>query len=155
MDAGAFCILGGYSERGTNDMPAIESLAYGYVRSVRLPFEDAVAKTEAALKTEGFGVLCAIDIQAKLKEKLGVDFPRYVILGACNPPIAQMALQQEIGLGLLLPCNAVVYEKDGAVYVGVVDAEKMLSVTGNAAMAPMARQVNEKLRRAIDTLPGA
>jgi uncharacterized protein (DUF302 family) len=122
---------------------------------VRLPFDEAVARTEAALKTEGFGVLCSIDIQAKLKEKLGVDFPRYIILGACNPPIAHEALQQEIGLGLLLPCNAIVYEKDGTVHVGVVDAEKMLSVTGNSAMAPMARQVNEKLRRAIDSLPGA
>ena len=90
--------------------------------------------------------------EIKLKEKLGVDFPRYVILGACNPPIAHQALQQEINLGLLLPCNVVVYEHDGAVRVGAVDAVKMLSVVGNPAMEGMARQVNEKLRRAVDSV---
>jgi uncharacterized protein (DUF302 family) len=107
---------------------------------------------EAALKSEGFGILCQIDIQAKLKEKLGVEFPKYVILGACNPPIAYQALQEEINLGLLLPCNAVVYEQGGCIHVGVVDAAKMLSVVGNPAMEAMARQVNEKLRRAVDTV---
>ena len=133
-------------------MQAASAIQYGYVRDVALPFEEAIAKTEAVLKTEGFGVLCQIDIQAKLKEKLGVDFPRYVILGACNPPIAYQALQQEINLGLLLPCNVVVYEQGGVVRVGAVDAVKMLSVVGNAAMEGMARQVNEKLRRVVDTV---
>jgi uncharacterized protein (DUF302 family) len=133
-------------------MKSAGTIQYGYVRDVALPFEEAIAKTEAVLKTEGFGVLCRIDIQAKLKEKLGVDFPRYVILGACNPPIAYQALQQEINLGLLLPCNVVVYEQGGAVRVGAVDAVKMLSVVGNAALDAMARQVNEKLRRAVDTV---
>jgi uncharacterized protein (DUF302 family) len=133
-------------------MQAADTIQYGYVRDVALSFEEAIAKTEAALKTEGFGVLCQIDIQAKLKEKLGVDFPRYVILGACNPPIAHQALQQEINLGLLLPCNVVVYEQGGAVRVGAVDALKLLSVVGNPAMEVMARQVNEKLRRAVDSV---
>ena len=117
-----------------------------------LPFEDAVARMEAGLKNEGFGVLCKIDIQAKLKEKLGVEFPRYVILGACNPPLAYQALQEEINLGLLLPCNAVVYERDGQVYVGVVDAEKMLSVVGNPGMEQMARDVNRKLRSVVNNI---
>lgn len=126
------------------------AIGYGYVRPAAASFDEAVAKLEAALKAEGFGVLCTIDIQAKLKEKLGVDFPRYIILGACNPPIAHKALQQEIDLGLLLPCNAIVYEHAGEVRVGAVDAERLLSVTGNAGMADMARQVNEKLRRAVD-----
>jgi uncharacterized protein (DUF302 family) len=133
-------------------MQAVETIGYGYVREVPLTFEEAIAKTEAALKAEGFGVLCQIDIQAKLKEKLGVDFPRYVILGACNPPIAHQALQHEINLGLLLPCNVVVYEQGGKVRVGAVDAVKLLSVVGNAAMEGMARQVNEKLRRAVDSV---
>ena len=133
-------------------MQAAGTIQYGYVREVALRFEEAIAKTEAALKTEGFGVLCHIDIQAKLKEKLGVDFPRYVILGACNPPIAHQALQQEINLGLLLPCNVVVYEQGEGVRVGAVDAVKMLSIVGNAAMEAMARQVNEKLRRAVDNV---
>ncbi len=126
--------------------------AYGYMRTVALPFEEAISKAEAALKQEGFGVLCQIDIQAKLKEKLGVAFPRYVILGACNPPIAHHALQEEIDLGLLLPCNVIVYEQDGKVRVGAVDAVKMLSVVGKPGMNPLAEQVNQKLRRAIDQI---
>jgi len=123
---------------------------YGYVRNVPLSFSDAVTKAEAALKKQGFGVLCQIDIQSKLKEKLGVDVPSYVILGACNPPLAHHALQQEINLGLLLPCNVIVYEQGKEVRVGAVDAAKMLSVVGNPSMEPLARHVNEKLRQAID-----
>ena len=133
-------------------MQASKSQEYGYVARVDLPFEDAVARMEAGLKNEGFGILCKIDIQAKLKEKLGVEFPRYVILGACNPPLAYQALQEEINLGLLLPCNAVVYERNGQVYVGVVDAEKMLSVVGNPAMEQMARDVNKKLRSVVNDI---
>jgi uncharacterized protein (DUF302 family) len=128
--------------------------AYGYVVTVDLPFEEAVARLEAGLQKEGFGVLCKIDIQAKLKEKLGVKFPRYVILGACNPALAHQALAGDINLGLLLPCNAVVYEYGGRVYAGAVDADRMLSVTGNAAMQPMAREVTERLRRAVDSVAG-
>jgi len=131
---------------------ASKSQEYGYVVTVALPFEDAVARMEAGLKNEGFGVLCKIDIQAKLKEKLGVEFPRYVILGACNPPLAYQALQEEINLGLLLPCNAVVYEHNGQVHVGVVDAEKMLSVVGNPGMEQMARDVNRKLRSVVNNI---
>jgi uncharacterized protein (DUF302 family) len=131
-------------------MQISKTIEYGYVREVPLEFEEAVTRIEAALKTEGFGILCQIDIQAKLKEKLGIEFPRYLILGACNPAIAHHALQEEINLGLLLPCNAVVYEQGNLIHVGVVDAAKMLSVVGNPAMEAMARQVNEKLRRAVD-----
>jgi len=116
--------------------------------------QDAVARFEADLKDEGFGVLCKVDIRAKFKEKLGVEFPRYVILGACNPPLAYQALQEEIDLGLLLPCNTVVYERDGQVYVGAVDAAKMLSAVGNPAMEPMARDVNERLHRVVEGVKG-
>lgn len=133
-------------------MSTVPAIEYGYVRPVKLSFEEAIRRTEAALKNEGFGVLCQIDIQAKLKEKLGVDFPRYVILGACNPPLAHQALQQEINLGLLLPCNAAVYEREGSVYVGVVDAAKMLSVVGNPGMQPMAEKAGASLRRAVDSV---
>jgi uncharacterized protein (DUF302 family) len=133
-------------------VPASKSQEYGYVARVDLPFEDAVARMEAGLKNEGFGVLCKIDIQAKLKEKLGVEFPRYVILGACNPPLAYQALQEEINLGLLLPCNAVVFERNGQVHVGVVDAKKMLSVVGNPGMKQMARDVNRKLRSVVNNI---
>jgi uncharacterized protein (DUF302 family) len=133
-------------------MQVSRAIEYGYVQNVSLPFDRAVDRMEGALKAEGFGVLCQIDIQGKLKEKLGIEFPRYVILGACNPPLAYQALQKEINLGLLLPCNAVVYEHDGEVNVGAVDAAKMLSVVGNPEMEQMARQVNEKLHRAVDSV---
>jgi len=125
---------------------------YGDVRTTQLSFEEAVAQLEASLKKQGFGVLCQIDLQAKLKEKLGIDFSKYVILGACNPPLAHQALQQDINLGLLLPCNAVVYERDGRVHVGVIDAVRMLSVADNPEMEGLAREVNEKLRRALDSV---
>lgn len=127
-------------------------VGYGYARTLAMPFETAVQQTRDSLKSEGFGVLCEIDIQEKLKEKLGVDFSKYVILGACNPPLAYGALQQEMNLGLLLPCNVAVYEKDGKSCVAAIDAAKMLSVVENPALEPVARQVNEKLRRVIDKI---
>ena len=125
---------------------------YGYLRTVPLSFDEAVQKAEESLKQEGLGVLCSIDIQGKLKDKLGVDFPRYVILGACNPPLAHHALSEEINLGLLLPCNVIVYEVDGHVHVGAIDAVKMLSVVGKPAMERLATEVNAKLRRAVDNV---
>ena len=136
-------------------MPFSPDAAYGAVRQTKLTFDDAIMQLESALKKEGFGVLCQIDIQAKLKEKLGVDFPRYVILGACNPPIAHQALQLDVNLGFLLPCNAIVYEREGKIYAGVVDAVKMLSITGRPEMEPLARQVNERLRHALDAVAPA
>jgi uncharacterized protein (DUF302 family) len=125
-------------------------VGYGYARILDLPFEAAVQQARDSLKSEGFGVLCEIDIKDKLKEKLGVEFSKYLILGACNPPLAYGALQQEMNIGLLLPCNVIVYEKDGRSCVAAVDAAKMLSVVGNPALEPTARQVNEKLLRVID-----
>ena len=128
---------------------------YGFSKTVDVPYEEAVAKTTAALKDEGFGVLCEIDIKEKLKEKLGVDFRRYTILGACNPPLAYKTLQEEINIGLLLPCNVIVYEADeaGKSVVAAIDAETMLSVVGgNATLDAIAAEVNEKLRRVVAQL---
>ena len=129
---------------------------YGFSKTVDLPFEEAVGKARIALKEEGFGVLCEIDIKEKLKEKLGVDFRNYVILGACNPPLAYKTLQQEIGIGLLLPCNVVVYETDeaGKSVVAAIDAKTMLSVVGanNATINAVATEVNEKLQRVVAQL---
>lgn len=122
---------------------------YGELRTVNLPFAEAVSKIEAALQAEGFGVLCQIDVHAKLKEKLGVDFPRYLILGVCNPPLALQALEHDANLGLLLPCNAVIYERLGKVHVGIVNAEAMLSVARRPELAHLAQEVNAKLRRAL------
>jgi uncharacterized protein (DUF302 family) len=127
-------------------------LDYGYGRILDQPFDVAVQRTRESLKSEGFGVLCEIDIKEKLREKLGVDFANYLILGACNPPLAYHALQEEVNIGLLLPCNVVVYEKDGKSFVAAINASKMLSIVGNAALEATAGQVNEKLERVINNL---
>jgi|SRR5215813_9472624 len=125
---------------------------YGFSKTVNLPYDQAIKKTRAALQQEGFGVLTEIDLKEKLKEKLGVDFRRYIILGTCNPPLAYETLQQEIDIGLLLPCNVIVYEQDDGAVVSAVDAGKMLSVVGNPNLEATARTINEKLRRVIDSL---
>ena len=127
-------------------------ITYGYSRTLDLAYEQAVESTREALKAEGFGVLSEIDIKDKLKEKLGVDFRNYVILGACNPALAYETLQQELDIGLLLPCNVIVYELEGKTIVSAVDAAKMLSVVGNPKLESTAGKVNEKLRRVIDSL---
>lgn len=125
----------------------------GYSRTMDVPFREVVERARKALGVEGFGVLCEIDIHGKLKEKLGVDFRDYVILGACNPALAYEALQEEIGIGLLLPCNVVVYDDDdGRTVVSAVDAARMLSIVGNPNLSSAAERVNEKLRRVIDNL---
>jgi uncharacterized protein (DUF302 family) len=92
--------------------PESSPTRYGYKRTVNLPYERTVERAREALASQGFGVLCEIDLRQKLKEKLGVDFRKYVILGACNPPLAYESLQTELDIGLLLPCNVVVYEED-------------------------------------------
>jgi uncharacterized protein (DUF302 family) len=128
---------------------------YGFSMTVDIPYAEAVEKTRAALKEEGFGVLSEIDIREKLKEKLGVDFRNYVILGACNPALAYKTLQQEINIGLLLPCNVIVYEADeaGKSVVAAIDARMMLSVVGdNATLDAVATEVNEKLKRVVAQL---
>jgi uncharacterized protein (DUF302 family) len=128
---------------------------YGFSKTVDVPYEEAVEKTRAALKEEGFGVLCEIDIKEKLKERLGVDFRKYVILGACNPALAYKTLQEEINIGLLLPCNVIVYEADEPrkSVVAAIDARTMLSVVGDSVtLDAVATKVNEKLRRVVAQL---
>jgi uncharacterized protein (DUF302 family) len=128
---------------------------YGFNKTVHLPYEEAVERARAALKAEGFGVLCEIDIRDKFKEKLGVDFRNYVILGGCNQQLAFKTLQQEINIGLLLPCNVIVYEADepGKSVVAAIDAKTMLSVVGdNAILAAVAAEANENLKRVVAQL---
>ena len=137
---------------GKHMTSAGREIGYGYSRTLEMPFESAVERAREALKAEGFGVLCEIDVSQKLKEKLGVDFPRYLILGACNPPLAHQALLREMDLGLLLPCNVVVYEKAGRQVVAAIDAQKMLSVVGNPELDKVAGQVNARLHKVIDSL---
>lgn len=127
---------------------------YGIRKTVTLGYAEAVEKTKDALQKEGFGVLSEIDMQQKLKEKLNVDSGRYVILGACNPPLAWKALQAEREIGLLLPCNVIVYESDGGrCVVAAVDPDSMLGVVGdNAVVAEVALDAKNRLQRALDSI---
>ena len=125
---------------------------YGMGGQVALSYAEAVEKTKEALKAEGFGVLCEIDVQATLKSKIGEDTEPYVILGACNPKLAHQALSAEPDLGLLLPCNVVVYQREGAVWVKAIEPHKMLSVVGNPGVDAIAGQVREKLERVLASI---
>ncbi|HEX5830399.1 MAG TPA: DUF302 domain-containing protein, partial [Gemmatimonadaceae bacterium] len=130
------------------------TLQYGMSTTVDLPYERAVERTREALSEEGFGVLSEIDVRATLRKKLDVEFPPYVILGACNPPFAHQALTAERNIGLLLPCNVVVYATDeaGKSVVAAVDPEVSLGRVGNEELAPLASDVKVRLRRVLDAV---
>jgi uncharacterized protein (DUF302 family) len=120
---------------------------YGFSKIIDLGFEEAINKVTDELKKEGFGVLTTIDVKDTLKKKINVDFKKYTILGACNPPIAHKALQAEEELGLLLPCNVIVYEKDNKTTVSFFDPMIMTKLIDNKKMEPIAKEVKEKLQR--------
>jgi len=123
---------------------------YYVSRSVSLDFDAAVAKTIDALKAEGFGVLTDIDIAATLKQKLGVEFRKYRILGACNPPLALKALSAEDKIGVMLPCNVIVQERaEGGVELAAIDPRAAMQRVGNPALAAVAEDVAERLARAL------
>jgi uncharacterized protein (DUF302 family) len=127
-------------------------LAYGFEAAVAVPYEEAVALTREALLANGFGVLTEIDVRATLKKKLDAEFRPYVILGACNPPLAHRALSAELPIGLLLPCNVIVYAGDepGTSVVAVLDPVVQLGVTGRKDLEPLASQVQELLIKVLD-----
>ena len=127
-------------------------MRYGTSKEVALPFEQAVAKVTEELKKEGFGVLTTIDMQDTLKKKLNVDVQRYTILGACNPPFAYRSLQAEEEIGLLLPCNVIVYEKDGQTRVSAFDPMIMTVIIENDAIVPVALEVKARLDRVMAAL---
>lgn len=136
------------------DIPVFPSTPYALTRPLPgVPFADAVARTRAALATEGFGVLTEIDVRATLKAKLGEDVREYVILGACNPPLAHRALVADPGVGLLLPCNVVVSADDaGGSIVAAADPRALFGVVGSPGMEGIADEVRERLLRALDAL---
>jgi uncharacterized protein (DUF302 family) len=125
---------------------------YGFGTRVALAYPEAVARTRELLKEEGFGVLTEIDVKKTLKEKLGAEFQRYVILGACNPPLAHRALQAEREIGLILPCNVIVYEDGAGSVVSVMDPIPALGLVGNEALRPIAEDAAARLHRVIDRL---
>ncbi|OGT94907.1 MAG: hypothetical protein A2083_02165 [Gemmatimonadetes bacterium GWC2_71_9] len=129
-------------------------MTYGQAVDVALPYDDAVAATRAALTDQGFGVLTEIDVRATFKKKLDVEFRPYVILGACNPPLAHRALSAEPAIGLLLPCNVIVYAGDnaGTSVVAVLDPEAQLGLTGRDDLNPLASEVRAKLNRVLDAV---
>ena len=134
-----------------------QTTPYGISTTVPLPYDRAVERTRAALAEEGFGVLTEIDVRATLRKKLDVDFRPYVILGACNPPLAHRALSAERDIGLLLPCNVIVYEADDPAQsvVAAMDPVQALELTGNDAIRPVAEDARRRLERALDAVARA
>jgi len=128
---------------------------YALTSETELGFDAAVARVRAELETEGFGVLTEIDVQATLRKKLGVEMEEYLILGACNPQFAHQALELEPELGVLLPCNVVVYRKGEQTIVSAVDAERMLSIVGNPDLVPVAAEVRDRLARVVECVSHA
>ena len=127
-------------------------LATGYTLSAttELGVDEAAERVREELKVEGFGILCEIDVQATLKEKLGVEREPYLILGACNPPLAHRALETEPDLGTLLPCNIVVYRHSGATHVSAIDAERMLSIVDSEELVFVAAEVRRRLASVVE-----
>ncbi|WP_337873301.1 DUF302 domain-containing protein [Ignavibacterium sp.] len=124
-------------------------MKYGFSKTTEYSFEEAIQKVTDELKKEGFGVLTTIDVKETLKKKLDLDFKKYTILGACNPPLAHQALQAEEELGLLLPCNVIVYEKDKKTVVSVFDPMVMAQIIDNPMMKSVADEVKKKLEKVL------
>lgn len=131
-----------------------ERSAYGFGTVVGLEYATAVERVKQALADEGFGVLCDIDVSATLHKKLGIEFRPYVILGACNPPLAYKALTAERDIGLLLPCNVIVYADDtpGRSVVAALDPVEALKLTDNPSVRPLAEDVRERLTRVLEAV---
>ena len=126
---------------------------YGFGCCVAAPMDETIQRTTAALKEQGFGVLTTIDVQQTLKNKIGVDFQPYVILGACNPTLAHRSLQAEKELGLLLPCNVIVYDNgDATCTVSIIDPAQMMGIVENPALESVAAEAKARLTRVVDQL---
>jgi uncharacterized protein (DUF302 family) len=124
--------------------------SYTLSTTTTLDYNETVDRVRHELKQEGFGVLCEIDVAAKLNDKLSVEREPYLILGACIPPLAQRALTLEPDLGALLPCNVAVYRRDGHTHVSAVDPEQMLSIVDNPDLEPVAADVRQRLANVVE-----
>ncbi len=127
-------------------------MEYGFSKSLNLSYEEALNKVTEELKKEGFGILTSIDVKDTLKKKINVDFKKYMILGACNPPLAHRGLESEEELGLLLPCNVIVYEKDNASVVSFFDPMVMTKIIDNKELKEVAEEVKTKLKKVFDAI---
>ena len=126
---------------------------YGYTAHLAgVAFDDARARVTDALKAQGFGILTEIDVKATMKAKLNREFRRYVILGACNPELAHRALETELAVGLLLPCNVCLWEEDGGTVVSIAKPAAMFEIVKSAALQPLVGEVDQRLRRAIEQI---
>ena len=128
-------------------------MSYYFSKKVDIPYDDAISRVTEELKKEGFGILTEIDVKETLKKKLDVDFRKYRILGACNPPYAYKALQSEDKIGLMLPCNVIVQETaDGVVEVAAIDPIASMQAVGNKALGEVASEIQSKLKKVIENL---
>ena len=127
-------------------------ISYGFVKELEIPFEEAVEKVTEELKKEGFGILTKIDLKGKFREKLDIEFKKYVILGACNPPLAHKSLLAEENIGLLLPCNVIVYEKGDNTAVGIIKPAAAMGMIENERLRTIANDVEVKLKKVFDAL---
>jgi uncharacterized protein (DUF302 family) len=125
---------------------------YGITIRTSAPFAQAVARVREALKAQGFGVLTEIDVQATLRDRLGEEMEQYLILGACNPPLAHRALSADRRIGLLLPCNVVIRTEAGQTVVEALDPQAMVAVTGEPSLQPVADEAAGRLQAALDSL---
>ncbi len=130
----------------------VDTMQYGFSKTIDLSFENTIPKVIEELKKEGFGVLTTIDVKETLKKKIDLDFKKYTILGACNPSLAHKALQAEEEIGLLLPCNVIVYEKDNKTMVSVFNPGLMSYVVDNENLKSVADEVQEKLKRVLNNI---
>ncbi len=125
---------------------------YGYKKQLNISFEDTVVKTKEELQKEGFGILTEIDVKATMKKKLDLDYDNYIILGACNPVLANKAIKAEKDIGLFLPCNVIVYEESGKVFVSAILPVTMMRMIANPILDDVAKTAEEKLKRVIDKI---
>ncbi len=127
-------------------------ISYGFTKGVDKPFEETIKLVTEELKKEGFGILTKIDVKDKFKEKLGIDFKKYVILGACNPPSAHKAILAEENIGLMLPCNVIIYESGDKTMISIIKPTVAMSMIDNEELKRIAEDIEKKLERIFDVL---
>jgi len=125
---------------------------YGLTKELDIPYETVIEQVREALKKEGFGILTEIDVKEKMKEKLGLDMGKYIILGACNPPNAYKAILAEENIGLMLPCNVIVYERGGKTVLSVIRPTVAMQMIGNEELQKLAEAIEGKLKKAFDAI---